>query len=139
MADESANLASEVARAAIDLSVSATTTGFTVSLKLDNTVLAGILGVGAPSLERSFLQFVEDFEAKKVEKRLEEEFTKIVFQQNLQVTIRNADEVDKKVKVIRRSHVWSNTKEVGDAKYTLALGVDLEAKICASFSLLFIH
>ncbi len=149
MADESGNLASEVARAALDLSVSATTTGFTVSLKIDNTVLAGILGVGALSLgafylanrrsvenairnglenrneagmvdpevrnieqgsifvelychsERSFLQFFEDFKAKKVEQRLEKEFTEIGFQQNLQVTIRNADEVDKKVKAIR--------------------------------------
>ncbi|XP_078377801.1 uncharacterized protein LOC144660956 [Oculina patagonica] len=75
--------------------------------------------------ERSFLQFVEDFEAKKVEKRLEEEFTKIVFQQNLQVTIRNADEVDKKVKVIRRSHVWSNTKEVGGKRFHKVLKIHL--------------
>ena len=151
MADESANIAAEAARAALDLSVSATTTGFTVSLKIDNTVLAGIISVGALSLgafylanrqpvenairnglenrneagvvdpevrnieegsifvelhcysERSFLQFVEEFEAKKVEHRVEEEFRKIGFQQNLQVTIKNADEVNKKVKVIRYS------------------------------------
>ncbi len=149
MADESANLASEVARAAIDLSVSATTTGFTVSLKIDSTVLAGFLGVGVLSLgafylanrqpvehairnglenrneagmvdpevrnieqgsifvelychsERSFLQFVKDFKAKKLEKKLEEEFTKIGFKQNFEVTIINSDEVDKKVKAIR--------------------------------------
>ena len=149
MADESANMAAEAARAALDLTVSATSAGFSLSLKIDSTILAGIVSVGALSLgafylanrqsvenairnaleyrneagiadpevrnieegsifvelhchsESSFLQFVEDFEAKKVEHGLEEEFTKIGFQQNLQVTIRNADEVCQKVKAIR--------------------------------------
>ena len=51
--------------------------------------------------ELSFLQFVEDFEAEKAKHRLEEELTKIGFQRKLRVTIRNADEVYKKVKVMR--------------------------------------
>ena len=149
MADEGANVAGEAVRAALELSVSATTTGFSVSLKIDNTILAGLVSVGALSLgayylanrrpvenairngleirndagvvdpevrnieegsilvelhcysEQSFIQFVEDFEAKKVKQRLEEEFTKIGFQGQFCVTIENADEVYKKVKVVR--------------------------------------
>lgn len=149
MADESASAAKEAVRAAIDLSVSASTTGFSVSLKIDNTILAGIVSVGALSLgafylanrrpvenalrngleirneagvvdpevrnieegsivvelhchsEHSFIQFVEDFEAEKVKQRLEGEFAKIGFQTKLRLTIRNADEVYRKIKVIR--------------------------------------
>ena len=149
MADESANAAAEAVRAAFDLSVSASTTGFSVSVKIDNTILAGVLGVGALSLgayylsrrrpvenairnglenrneagvvdpevrnieegsilvelhchsEHSFIKFVEDFEAGKVKRRLEEEFTKIGFQEELRVTIENADEVYKRVEVVR--------------------------------------
>ena len=51
--------------------------------------------------EHSLLHFVEDFEAKKVKHRLEEEFTKIGFNKDLDVTIRNAKEVYKKVHEIR--------------------------------------
>ena len=53
MAD--ANAAAETVRAALDLSVSASTTGFSVSLKIDSTILAGVLGVGALSLGAYYL------------------------------------------------------------------------------------
>ena len=149
MADESANVAGEAVRAALEFSVSASTTGFSVSLKIDNTILAGIVSVGALSLgayylanrrpvenairngleirneagvvdpevrnieegsilvelhchsEHSFIQFVEDFEAKKVEHRLKEEFTKIGFSGRLHVIIRNAKEVYRNVQMVR--------------------------------------
>lgn len=55
MAVGGANAAAEAVRAAIDLSVSASTTGFSVSLKIDNTILAGVLGVGALSLGAFYL------------------------------------------------------------------------------------
>lgn len=148
MTEESAKIAAEATRAVLDLSIS-TPAGFSVSLKIDNTILAGVIGVGALSLGafyvankfrvenalrnalenrneagmvdpevrnieessilvelcchsvQSFVQFVEDFEAQKVKQRLEEEFTEIGFQQNITVTIRNADEVYKNVKEIR--------------------------------------
>lgn len=148
MTNESAKIATEAARAVLDLSISAPP-GFSVSLKIDNAILAGIATVGALSLgafyvankfrvenavrnglenrneagdvdpevrnieessvcvelychsEHSLLQFVEDFEAQKVKQRLEEELTKIGFEQNLTVTITNADEVYTKVKEIR--------------------------------------
>ena len=51
--------------------------------------------------EKSFLEFVKDFEAERVSHRLEEEFAKIGFQGDLHVTIRNAAEVYGKVKEIR--------------------------------------
>jgi len=51
--------------------------------------------------EKSFLEFVKDFEAEKVRHRLKEEFTKIGFCDDLHVTIRNLDEVYRKVKEIR--------------------------------------
>lgn len=51
--------------------------------------------------EKSFLEFVKDFEAEKVRHRLEEEFTKIGFCNELHVAFRNADEVYRKVKEIR--------------------------------------
>ena len=51
--------------------------------------------------EKSFREFVTDFEAKKVRNRLEEEFTKIGFQGVLQVTIRNIDEVKRKVAKVK--------------------------------------
>lgn len=149
MADESANVARETVRAVLELSASASRGGFSVSLKIDNTILAGIVSVGALSLgayylanrrpvenairngleirneagvadpevrnieegsilaellchsEHSFIQFVEDFEAKKVEQRLKEEFTKIGFSGRLNVTIRNAKEVYRNVKMVR--------------------------------------
>jgi len=149
MADEGANMAGQALRAALELSASASTSGFSVTVKIDNAILAGLVSVGALSLgayylanrrpvenavrnglelrneagvvdpevrnieegsilvelhchsENSFIQFVEDFEMKKVKYRLEEEFTKIGFQGQLRVTIENADEVYKKVEVIR--------------------------------------
>lgn len=149
MAGESANAAAEVTKAALEISASYCITGGTVSVKIDNIILAGVLGVGALSLaayyvsktrpvenairngleirneacvadpevrnieegsilvelhchsEHSFIKFVEDFEAGKVKRRLEKEFTKIGFQEELRVTIENADEVYKRVGVIR--------------------------------------
>ena len=142
-------MAGEAARAALELSMSASTSGFSVSLKIDNTILAGVTVLGAGALtayylahrrpsenairngleernetgeadpqvrsietgsvivelychtEHSLLQFVEDFEAKKVKRRLKEEFTKIGFHQDLDVIIINAKEVYKKVHEIR--------------------------------------
>ncbi len=148
MADESVNAAADAVRAVLDLSVTAPG-GFSISLRIDNVVLAGIATVGALSLgafyvanrfrvenairnglenrneagmvdpevrnieegsivvelhfhsEKSFLQFMEDFGARKVKNKLEEEFTKIGFQRTLKVTIINADEVRDKVNEIR--------------------------------------
>ena len=150
MADEGANMAGQAFKAAVlELSASASTSGFSITLKIDNAILAGLVSVGVLSLgayclanrrpvenavrngleirnedgvvdpevrsieegsilvelycysEHSFMQFVEDFETKKVKYRLEEEFTKIGFQRQLRVTIENADEVYKKVEVVR--------------------------------------
>jgi len=149
MADASANAVAEAARVAMEFSASVSTTGVSVSLKIDNTILAGVISVGALSLaayylanrrpvetavrnglegrneagvvdpqvrnidegsilvelychsEHSFIQFVEDFEAGKVEQRLQKEFTNIGYQEQLRVTIENADEVYKKVEVVR--------------------------------------
>ena len=149
MAEESANAAAELCRAAFVFSASASPTGVSVTVKIDNAILAGIATVGALSLgayylanrrpverairnglenrneagvvdpevrnveegsilvelvchsEKSFLQFVEDFEAKKVKQKLEEEFTKIGFKEKLNVTIRNEEEVYQKVEEIR--------------------------------------
>lgn len=143
MADESV----KAAAAAFDFALS--TPNFSISLKIDSPVLAGIISVGTLCLgayylankqsserairnalearneagvvdpqvrnieqgsvlvdlhchsEKSFLEFVKDFEADKVRSRLEEEFTKIGFQRNLHVTIRNVDEVNRKVTEIR--------------------------------------
>lgn len=145
MADGSAN----VAWSALEVAVSASTSGFSVSIKIGNTILAGIVSVGALSLgayylanrrpvenairngleirneagvldpevrnieegsilvelrchsEQSFIQFVEDFEAKKVEHRLKEEFTKIGFSGRLHVTIKNTNEVYGNVQMVR--------------------------------------
>lgn len=149
MADGSANVAGEMAWNALEVAVSASTNGFSVSIKIGNTILAGIVSVGALSLgayylanrrpvenairngleirneagvldpevrnieegsilvelrchsEQSFIQFVEDFEAKKVEHRLKEEFTKIGFSGRLHVTIRNTNEVYGNVQMVR--------------------------------------
>ncbi|KAJ7369828.1 hypothetical protein OS493_036199 [Desmophyllum pertusum] len=51
--------------------------------------------------ETSFLLFLEDFEKKTVKLRLEEEFKKIGFKDELDVTIRNAEEVYEKARQIR--------------------------------------
>lgn len=147
MAGESVKAAGEVVRAALDMTLS--TPFFSISLKVENPILAGIISVGALSLgafylankrsaeravrnalevrnkagvvdpqvrnseqgsllvdlhchsEQRFLEFVKDFEDEKVKHRLEEEFAKIGFRGNLLVTIRNVDEVYRKVKEIR--------------------------------------
>jgi len=149
MADEGANVAGQALKSVLELSASASTSGFSVTIKIDNAILAGIVSVGFLSLgayylanrrpvenairngleirneagvvdpevrsigegsilvelhchsENSFIQFVDDFETEKVKDRLEEEFAKIVFQVQLRVTIENADEVYKKVEVVR--------------------------------------
>lgn len=149
MAGESVKAPAEVAKTALDFAFSYSLTDFSCSLKIENTILAGIIAVGSLSLgtyylvnklsserairnalearnqagdvdpqvrnieqgsvlvdlrcysEKRFLEFVKDFEAGKVRNRLAEEFTKIGFEGNLQVTIRNADEVYGKVKEIR--------------------------------------
>ena len=146
---EGANAAAEAARAALELSMSAGTSGVSVWLKIDNTYLAGVTVLGAGALaayylahrrptenairnglevtnetgeadpqvrsietgsvivelycdtEHSLLQFVEDFEEKRVKHRLEKEFSKIGFHQDLDVTIINAKEVYRKVHEIR--------------------------------------
>ena len=129
MADESV----KAAVVAVDFVLSTST--FSISLKIESPVLAGIISVGTLALGayylanrqsserairnalearneagvvdpqvrnieqdlhchsgKSFREFVNDFEAKKVRNRLEEEFSKIGFQGVLQVTIRNIDE-----------------------------------------------
>ena len=59
MANESANVGAEAARAALDLSASASTSAFSasISLKIDSPILAGVtvLGVGALSLGAFYL------------------------------------------------------------------------------------
>ena len=51
--------------------------------------------------EKSFLSFVNDFETKRTKLRLEEEFRKIGFSGELEVTIINLEEVYEKVDHIR--------------------------------------
>ena len=147
--EDPAGAAAELGRAALDVSFSATTTGVSVTLKIDNVVLAGIVSVGALSLgayylanrrpvenairnglerrneagvvdpevrnieegsirvelhcqtEHSLIQFVKDFESRDVKRRLEKEFKRIGFSSELLVTMENANEVNKKVEVIR--------------------------------------
>ena len=53
------------------------------------------------STETSFLVFLEDFETKTVKFRLEEEFKKIGFESELDVIIRNEEEVHEQAKQIR--------------------------------------
>ena len=148
MAGEGADLAADGVRAALEMTASASTSGFFVSVKIDSPILAGVALAGALSLgafylskkhsvenairnaleernengadpevrnigdgsilvelcchtDRSLLQFVDDLEAEKVKRRLQEEFCKIGFNRRLDVTIRNAKEVYKKVQEIR--------------------------------------
>ena len=51
--------------------------------------------------KQSFLSFMKDFEQKKVKQRLEVEFKKIGFENELEVTITNDKEVYKKLDNIR--------------------------------------
>ena len=53
------------------------------------------------NMKDSFLSFVEDFESKKVKQRLEKEFKKIGFEEELDVTITNEKEVYTKLDQIR--------------------------------------
>ena len=54
------------------------------------------------STKESFLNFMKDFEAKKVEQRLEEKFKMAGFERNLEVTITNEMEVYKRLAQIDR-------------------------------------
>lgn len=51
--------------------------------------------------EQSFLSFMEAFETKKIKQRLEEEFKKIGFKEELEVSIRNDKEVYEELDRIR--------------------------------------
>ena len=51
--------------------------------------------------EQSFLSFMEAFETKKIKLRLEEEFKKIEYEEELEVTIRNDKEVYEELDRIR--------------------------------------
>ena len=56
MAGDGANLAAGAARAAFDLSLSANTSGFSVSLRIDNPILAGIAVTAAVTLGVFYLK-----------------------------------------------------------------------------------
>ena len=51
--------------------------------------------------EQSFLAFMEAFETKKIKQRLEEEFQKVGFKEELELTITNDKEVYEKLDKIR--------------------------------------
>ena len=51
--------------------------------------------------KESFLSFIEDFETRKVEQRLQEEFTKIGYEGELKVIITNDKEVYEKLDQLR--------------------------------------
>ena len=53
------------------------------------------------NMKDSFLSFVEDFESNKVKQRLEEEFKKIGYKEELEVTIANDKDVYNKLHQIR--------------------------------------
>ena len=53
------------------------------------------------NMKDSFLSFVEDFESNKVKERLEEEFKRIGYKEELEVTIANDKEVYNKLDRIR--------------------------------------
>ena len=53
------------------------------------------------NMKDSFFSFLEDFESKKVKQRLEEEFKKIGYKGELEVTIANDKEVSNKLNQIR--------------------------------------
>lgn len=56
MADASANAIAEATRAAMEFSASVSTTGVSVTVKIDNTILAGVISVGALSLAAYYLK-----------------------------------------------------------------------------------
>ncbi|KAM7441201.1 carbohydrate binding [Porites harrisoni] len=62
------------------------------------------------STETSFLVFLEDFKTKRIKFRLEEEFKKIGFSTELDVTLRNAEKVYQQVIQIRNREL-DNIKE----------------------------
>lgn len=51
--------------------------------------------------KQSFLRFWEDYKASEIKERLEKEFKKIGFSQELEVTVMNAEEVHKQAKTLR--------------------------------------
>ena len=55
--------------------------------------------------KESFLSFIKDFEKGKVKQRLKEEFAKIGYKGELEVTISNDKEVKKKLRQIRYWHI----------------------------------
>ena len=59
----------------------------------------------------SFLSFVEDFESKKVKQRLEREFKRIGFDEELDVTIANEKAVYNKLDQIRWAMIYINVVE----------------------------
>ncbi|KAJ7383751.1 hypothetical protein OS493_026282 [Desmophyllum pertusum] len=70
--------------------------------------------------ETSLLLFLEDFETKTTKFRLEEEFKKIGFKDDLDVTIRNAEKVNEKARQIRETSTAQregNQKETWKEKY----------------------
>ena len=62
--------------------------------------------------KQSFLNFMEDFEARKVEQRLEEKFKKFGFEMNLEVTIKNEKDVYKRLAQIDRE-LYEKLVEIG--------------------------
>lgn len=52
-------------------------------------------------LEKSFLTFVKDFEKEKVKQRLEYEFHKVGFKEEVKVSFKNEREVYKKLDLLR--------------------------------------
>ena len=72
------------------------------AIEVGNIALGSILVDLNCSTKESFLNFMKDFEAKKVEQRLEEKFNKDGFELNLEVTITNEIEVYKRLAQIDR-------------------------------------
>ena len=70
-------------------------------LQVGNTVPGSIIVELQCNTRESFLLFLEDFETKKVKQRLEEEFFKIGFKEELEVAIMNDKEVHEKLGQIR--------------------------------------
>ena len=74
MAGEGANLAVDGARAALEMTASATTSGFFISLKIDSPILAGVVVAGTMSLGAFCLYkrfYVEDAIRNALEERNE--------------------------------------------------------------------
>ena len=72
------------------------------AIEVGNIAAGSILVDLNCSTKESFLNFMKDFEAKKVEQRLEEKFKMAGFEMNLEVTITNEMEVYKRLAQIDR-------------------------------------